>query len=260
MLSPGNLYTRKLIWPYYQPHKEYPTGGDWFTGYVAIGNVLVAFANIDVPGRTGHDFPNKFDKDTGLMTWFGKPNAHSAQPTFKNLLNGTTVLNMFVRWNSSDPNWYFLGQPESIVAAVDGISTNAAEATIQIDLSFNCNDAASDELFITRDEIKGTEGQRKAVLVNRYERDPQLRSEAIRIHGTTCAICCFDFETKYGALGINFCHIHHLVPLSEVEGPQSIDPKTDLLPVCPNCHAMLHKKKPPYTPEELRTLINSHKS
>jgi predicted HNH restriction endonuclease len=28
--------------------------------------------------------------------------------------------------------------------------------------------------------------------------------------------------------------------------------------VCPNCHAVLHLKDPPYTPEEVRWMIGRH--
>lgn len=33
----------------------------------------------------------------------------------------------------------------------------------------------------------------------------------------------------------------------------------DLVPVCPNCHNMLHRKEPPYTVEELQKIIGSKK-
>ena len=41
--------------------------------------------NIGIPGKTGHDFDNYFDEQNNTITWFGKPNAHSKQPTFKKL-------------------------------------------------------------------------------------------------------------------------------------------------------------------------------
>ena len=34
-----------------------------------------------------------------------------------------------------------------------------------------------------------------------------------------------------------------------------IDPVKDLIPVCPNCHAMLHRKTPPLLPEELGRIL-----
>ena len=257
-MLPGALYTRKQIWPYYQPEMNYPGGGDWFTGYTSMQSTLVAFANIDAVGRTGHNFPTEYNSDTGEMTWYGKPNAHSTQPTFKNLLNGLSTLNMFVRWNSDDPHWYFLGQPQRIISFKDGVSTEAAAATIQLKLLFGSIDTG-DEMISPNRSVHGIEGQRKTVLVNRYERDPKLRSEAIRIHGSKCMICGFDFERTYGDLGANFCHIHHLSPLSEIGKAQAIDPKKDLIPVCPNCHAMLHRKKPAYTPKQLQGLLKKQK-
>ncbi|EET9689111.1 HNH endonuclease [Escherichia coli] len=33
-----------------------------------------------------------------------------------------------------------------------------------------------------------------------------------------------------------------------------------LLLVCPNCHAMLHRRKPPFTPEQLKALMDANKS
>ncbi|HCO7574031.1 HNH endonuclease [Escherichia fergusonii] len=32
-----------------------------------------------------------------------------------------------------------------------------------------------------------------------------------------------------------------------------------LPPVCPNCHAMLHRRKPPFTLEELKALMGANK-
>ena len=49
------------------------------------------------------------------------------------------------------------------------------------------------------------------------------------------------FET-YGELGKGFIHIHHKTPLSQIKNEYKVDFKEDLIPVCPNCHAMLHRK------------------
>ncbi|MBO5698145.1 MAG: HNH endonuclease [Alistipes sp.] len=87
-----------------------------------------------------------------------------------------------------------------------------------------------------------TEGYRKSVYVNVYERNPKARREAIKYHGTKCAVCDMSFEDKYGEMGMGFIHIHHIVPISEIGKEYKINYKTDLVPVCPNCHAMLHRK------------------
>ena len=96
------------------------------------------------------------------------------------------------------------------------------------------------------------------IAVNKYERDPKVRARAIENYGPTCQVCGFNFERVYGALGEGFIHVHHLVPLSEVGHSYVIDPVKDVQPVCPNCHAMLHKRMPPYTIEQLRAVIKGN--
>ncbi|PCP15512.1 HNH endonuclease, partial [Klebsiella pneumoniae] len=49
--------------------------------------------------------------------------------------------------------------------------------------------------------------------------------------------------------------IHHLIPLSGIKQDYRLNPETDLIPVCPNCHAMLHRRDPPFTPEELKARL-----
>lgn len=81
----------------------------------------------------------------------------------------------------------------------------------------------------------------RRVLVNRYERDREARQACIEAHGLRCKVCEFDFEAAYGSLGAGFIHVHHVVPISQVGGDYNVDPVRDLVPVCPNCHAMLHR-------------------
>lgn len=99
------------------------------------------------------------------------------------------------------------------------------------------------------------EGSIQKVFVNRYERDADARAAAIGHHGLKCHVCSFDFEASYGTIGSGFIHVHHVVPLSLLAKSYQLDPIRDLRPVCPNCHAMLHKRIPPYTIDELRSEI-----
>jgi len=62
--------------------------GNWTSGYVRVEDELIVFMNINVPGTTGHDFPNRYDEETKTIEWFGKPNTHSKQPTFDKLIKG----------------------------------------------------------------------------------------------------------------------------------------------------------------------------
>ncbi len=101
------------------------------------------------------------------------------------------------------------------------------------------------------------EGATKKITVNIYERNPEARQKCIECYGTTCFVCGFDFEKKYGEIGKGFIHAHHLKPLSEIGENYKLDPVQDLRPVCPNCHAMLHKRKPPYSIQKLKQIVNT---
>jgi hypothetical protein len=96
------------------------------------------------------------------------------------------------------------------------------------------------------------EGIKKTVLVNSYERNPIARKKCIERYGAQCIVCDFDFEKVYGDIGKGFIHVHHLTKLSDMGQGYEVNPVKDLRPVCPNCHAMLHQKNPPYTIDELR--------
>lgn len=90
------------------------------------------------------------------------------------------------------------------------------------------------------------------MVVNCYERDRNARQKALEYHGYQCKVCGLDMSKVYGEIGKGFIHIHHLVPLSAIKEDYHLDPIDDLIPVCPNCHAMLHRHNPPLTPEELK--------
>jgi hypothetical protein len=109
--------------------------------------------------------------------------------------------------------------------------------------------------FPTYESAVFLEGARDDVVQSKRERDPAARAACIRAHGYSCAVCSFDFSARYGTLGDKFIHVHHLKPLSE--GEQTVNPRTDMRPVCPNCHAMLHRRNPPMTIEALRLLLHS---
>lgn len=103
------------------------------------------------------------------------------------------------------------------------------------------------------------EGSREQIYVNRYERNSRARYLCIARYGTMCMVCGFDFEQIYGEAGKNFIHVHHLIPLSEIQQEYQVDPEKDLRPVCPNCHAMIHRRNPPYSLEEVIEMIAKQK-
>lgn len=100
----------------------------------------------------------------------------------------------------------------------------------------------SDNDFEELPEIEGLfEGAKKTVVVNQYERNPEIRKRCIAAHGYKCQVCGMDFEKTYGEIGKDFIHVHHKVPISTIGEEYQPDPVNDLVPVCPNCHAMLHR-------------------
>lgn len=104
------------------------------------------------------------------------------------------------------------------------------------------------------------EGAKKSVVVNSYERNPIARQRCIAHWQAQCSVCSFNFESTYGLIGKGFIHVHHLTPISQIGAEYEIEPVKDLRPVCPNCHAMLHKKEPPSSIDELKSIINSNRS
>jgi 5-methylcytosine-specific restriction protein A len=101
------------------------------------------------------------------------------------------------------------------------------------------------------------EGASKTVTVNQYERSAEARSKCLSHHGYKCAVCSFDFEKTYGEIGKNYIHVHHIIPISEVRKEYELNPVTDLVPVCPNCHAMIHITRPALSIQQLRQVIES---
>ncbi len=89
----------------------------------------------------------------------------------------------------------------------------------------------------------GLEGRKRIVYTTVYERDPRLRARAVELHGMTCFGCKMNFEDQYGARGRGFIHIHHLLPLHGYDRETSVNPRTDLIPLCPNCHCITHRDK-----------------
>ena len=101
------------------------------------------------------------------------------------------------------------------------------------------------------------EGSVKEVLVNRYERDSNARETCIRHHGRTCSACDVDLSSVYGPVAAGFIHVHHLQPLSGLGADYEVDPVEDLRPVCPNCHAIIHLRNPPYPLSEVKSFLSS---
>ncbi len=113
---------------------------------------------------------------------------------------------------------------------------------------------------VLNEEQTEYEGAKRTIVVNKYERSSKARENAVKFHGFKCKVCGISFEETYGLIGKGFIHIHHLVPINEIGKNYKIDYQRDLIPVCPNCHSMLHRKLngKELTVDELKKLIEDN--
>jgi len=101
------------------------------------------------------------------------------------------------------------------------------------------------------------EGEKKKTNGISTTRNGAAREECLRLYGLDCTVCDFNFGNIFGAHGKGFIHVHHLNPIAATDGQYEINPTEDLRPVCPNCHAMLHRGMgdTPLSINELKQII-----
>ncbi|HRN34562.1 MAG TPA: HNH endonuclease [Saprospiraceae bacterium] len=120
-----------------------------------------------------------------------------------------------------------------------------------IGTAFLSNDIDSDET------ASYMEGKSKEVIQTRYERNPQARKICLKHFGYSCKICGFNFEQTFGEIGKGFIHVHHINAIADIGKEYEINPKEDLIPLCPNCHAMIHAKRPAFSVDEIKEIIKT---
>jgi len=155
-------------------------------------------------------------------------------------------------------------------AGKDLVDENWALITQMVgNTTFNETDLLESSEFVVRGNRKRklvllddlvSEGGPVQKTVSAYKRSSKLRNSAIE-HFTHCGIikcdCCgFEFKSFYGAkYGVSCIEIHHLKPLFAYEGKKLTvtieEALQNLLPVCPNCHRVIHKKH--ILPEQIPT-------
>lgn len=120
------------------------------------------------------------------------------------------------------------------------------------------NKLRHDPFALNKDKSEKTysEGTLSQVLMTKYERNPFARKVCIDHYGISCRVCDFNFEETYGEVGKDFIHVHHIRPVANIGKKYTIDPIKDLIPVCPNCHSMLHTETPPMGITDLKKKIS----
>ena len=99
-----------------------------------------------------------------------------------------------------------------------------------------------------------TEGAATSVLITAYERNPVARQRCIQHYGPECVVCGFSFEEVFGEQAAGYIHVHHIESVSARGGSYEVDPVRDLRPICPNCHAVTHLRRPPYSIADVKAM------
>lgn len=245
----GEEYSRSDVFKTLGLNPE-PKGGAWFTGYAEHEGNIFIFCNVGAPGRTGHDYGNHFDGDR--LVWSGKGPSKLQHDSIQRLLKPLGRTYIFYRLGDREPFTFAgIAKPHQVFdrSPVGVIWDFYDQHTPEPDI----------DSFIQPTGGTVVEGAAKSVTIKIYERDRGARLRCIHRWGWKCFVCQFDFAKEYGELGEGFIHVHHLKPLAEIGGAYELNPVSDLRPVCPNCHAMLHRKVPALAIEELQVRMSRAK-
>lgn len=128
-------------------------------------------------------------------------------------------------------------------------------ASICLSLTLTIVPTESLERSVGSEDTGLPEGAKVRIEVNRYERSPANRAVCIAHYGAVCQLCGFSFGDIYGKRGQGFIEVHHKVPVSKLGGSYFVDPIEDLVPLCSNCHSIIHRTNPPLSVEDTRALI-----
>lgn len=250
MYSVSQEYSKKDIYRLLNVPPE-SQKGSWDTGYRSYNGDIYIFTNIGVAGRTGINHGNYWENDK--LVWFGKSTSHMQQNLIKKMVSNKENVHIFFR-NDSTKKFIYKGLGKAV--------SFSGNKPVKITWTFINPDKKPSEQIEALDGLdeiyslfkEGTPFEKEVLL---YKRSLEARNKCILQNGCICCVCKFDFEKIYGSIGKGFIHIHHLKQLAKIDKEYVVDPKTDLVPVCPNCHSMLHKEIPPLTIEQLKSLLKS---
>jgi len=132
--------------------------------------------------------------------------------------------------------------------AASGISMSDAAAEL-LTTAWFAQVQPSSSLGAAPDDMERTEGALQRRLVAHRSRERALRdaklAQARRESSDDrlrCQVpgCGFDFAQIYGSAGEGYAQVHHLRPLADAIGPTTTRLE-DLVVVCANCHAIIHR-------------------
>ena len=190
-----------------------------------------------------------------------------------NRLFGHSNVSPFPKIAGGSPNYYraLFGSPLELGKILDNLieigidqyeeinssTLNTVKKRFESSKKGEARTSTTEEAFADIETIVRCEGNKKLVFTYQYERDPKLRAAAIKAFGYKCSACGIDFEKVYGQIGKQFIELHHIVPVSDGCAENNYK---NLLPLCPNCHRMIHRLYRELKPSEYSNAINLLKS
>lgn len=110
----------------------------------------------------------------------------------------------------------------------------------------------TDSTLEEEDKDGAEEGAVTFAMIKKYERSRYNRALCLKYYGFKCRGCGDLLEQKYGPIGSGVIHVHHITPVSQMGKSYRLNPVKDLIPLCPNCHNIVHQQIPPLEISQLR--------
>lgn len=221
----------------------------WLNGLERYKHFGIGLATIYLNRMNKHKYSILNNKTRSAMKLLGKKLPSDNTKAYfelldiqKEMINNYAVFKNFFKVDSF--NHYIIGIDEGKKLAIELLNVH-----------YENKSSIPEE--ITETEKAYYEGAHKTITINAHERNAEARNQCIKKYGYTCFVCKDDLNNKYGTLAKNYIHVHHLTQIKQSKGKYKIDPQKDLRPVCPNCHAMLHRETPPIEIDRLKGIIES---
>lgn len=186
--------------------------------------------------------------------WFSEEGVPCVNILWRRLVDPSRPLNPATIQGAEDVHWSPQGSgielPEEFFEAVwqawEAHSANDHAPSLPPPSGIEPTPVVTREMTTPREDAASSiEGRLIESWSSRRKRDPVNRARCLAVHGYRCVVCTMSFAEDYGEIGEGFIHIHHEQPLAasdDVTGSAQ-DPAVMMKPVCPNCHAMLHRGK-----------------
>jgi 5-methylcytosine-specific restriction protein A len=163
----------------------------------------------------------------------------------KNMENPTDQIYLFYRENHTLP-FTFLGKVHLIQSWIHTEASSEFEFFIENFESIE-DDMALLDYIVHYDENTSIsldvicQSAKQLTYHLKCERDIGNREHVIQIQGTNCFICGFNYAHTYGEdIAKDFIDIHYI---GNNNPEEELDFSKDFIPICANCHRMLHRKR-----------------